>query len=271
MKTKFIAVKQIRNNSVEEINSVRNRYFTFGVEIECFNIERRKVQRDLGAVEIESLIQGYNHNDQKVAYKLGEDGSIGGFMSCEVVSPVLTNFTSLKKVCEVLNANGAEVNSTCGLHVHFGVANFSCHQIIKLMLDYTKIQGIVNSMMPFSRRHNRYCGHLKEEEISRLMALQLRPENEISMNDVIACVGDRYRTINIHAYRTHKTIEFRQHNGTTNYLKIRAWILFLLSFINLSLKGFDFSSVESFDDLPINKTIIPYFKERIKKFEDVEL
>lgn len=263
-RTKFIVVKQVRNNS--EVNSIPNRYFTFGVEMECFNVDREHIKAELFNGGIPSVIMGYNHTDQKEAYKLGSDGSIQGNLSCEVVSPILTNFTSLKNVCGVLNRNGAEVNQSCGLHVHFGVANFSCHQIIKLVLDYNKIQNIVDSFMPRSRRNNRYCGHLTRYEIARLNELYNLPENEISMERVINCVGERYRTINVHSYLTHKTIEFRQHNGTTNYLKIRAWVLFLLSFINLSLKGFDFSLVRSFDDLPINKTIIPYFKDRISKF-----
>ena len=92
---------------------------------------------------------GYNHTDQKEAYKLGSDGSIQGNLSCEVVSPILTNFTSLKNVCGVLNRNGAEVNQSCGLHVHFGVANFSCHAVgettaIADIWHATKLQGWMN-------------------------------------------------------------------------------------------------------------------------------
>lgn len=266
-RSKFLVIKQIRNNSVEEINAIPNKYFTFGVEIECFNVEKRRLQESLrNNAGIESLIMGYNHVDQQSAYKLGDDGSIRGFGACELVSPILTNFDSLKKVCGLLNEHGAQVNASCGLHVHFGVKNFSCKQIIKLLLDYNKIQNIVDQFFPQSRRDNGYCLHLRSREVEKLERLFAKEENELTMNDVMDAVEERYRTINVKSYYNHKTIEFRQHNGTTNYLKIRAWILFLLSFINLSLKGFDFSQVRTFGDLPINQTIIPHFKKRIEKF-----
>ena len=266
---RVITIKQVSNNSVEELNAIRNRYFTFGVEIECFNVNKEEVKRRLEEKEVQSIITGYNHYDQRSAYKLGDDGSINGIMECEVVSPVLKNFNSLKEVCNVLKEHGAEVNKSCGLHVHFGIKNLSCHQVIKLLLDYNKIQKLVSSFMPMSRRNGRYCQYLQDSEISRLKRLQDMDENDLDMNMVIDAVCDRYRTINIHAYCNHKTIEFRQHNGTTDYTKIRAWILFLLSFINLSLKGYNFDNMvnsENLNDLPINKTIVPYLKERQQKF-----
>lgn len=267
-RSKFLVIKQVRNNNVEELNAIPNKYFTFGVEIECFNVDKRRLQETLRInAGVDSLIMGYNHVDQKTAYKLGDDGSIRGNFGCEVVSPILTNFDSLKKVCGLLNEHGAQVNASCGLHVHFGVKNFSCRQIIKLLLDYNYIQNIVDGFFPQSRRDNRYCMHLLPREVENLKRLYQSDENELTMDAVINAVDERYRTINVHAYRNHKTIEFRQHNGTTNYLKIRAWILFLLSFINLSLKGFDFSQIEVFDQLPINQTIIPHFRKRIEKFE----
>jgi hypothetical protein len=108
--------------------------------------------------------------------------------------------------------------------------------------------------------------HLLPHEIENLKRLFEKDENDLYMGDVMDAIDERYRTINIKSYCNHKTVEFRQHNGTTNYLKIRAWILFLLSFINLSLKGFDFSQVRTFEDLPINQTIIPHFRKRIEKF-----
>lgn len=266
---RVITIKQVSNNTVEELNAIRNRYFTFGVEIECFNVNKVEVKRRLEEKEVQAIMTGYNHIDQRSAYKLGDDGSICGLMGCEVVSPVLRNFNSLKNVCGVLNEHGAKVNESCGLHVHFGIKSLSCKQVIKLMLDYNKIQSLVSSFLPASRRNGRYCQYLTSNEVIRLKSLYLKNEEELTMEKVIDCVADRYRTVNIYAYCNHKTIEFRQHNGTTNYSKIRAWVLFLLSFINLSLKGYDFSHMvgsENLNDLPINRTIVPYLKKRQQKF-----
>ena len=71
---------------------VARRSFTMGVEIECFGFSKRVVREDLQSKGVLSIETGYDHNDQKKAYKLGHDGSIMGENSCEVVSPILKNF-----------------------------------------------------------------------------------------------------------------------------------------------------------------------------------
>lgn len=56
--------------------------------------------------------------DEPVDYwTLTTDGSIGG-INCEVVSPVNPKWADVRKVVDLLKAEGCRVTKTCGLHVH---------------------------------------------------------------------------------------------------------------------------------------------------------
>ena len=98
--------------------------YTFGVEIECVHAERNaliEAGRQNG-VDIHS--EGYNHTDNMSYFKIVSDSSVGGDVDPnEVVSPVLNGningMETLKKAIKSLDAVGARVNSTCGLHGSF--------------------------------------------------------------------------------------------------------------------------------------------------------
>ena len=66
--------------------------------------------------------------------------------------------------------------------------------------------------MPASRRDNRYCrglGHVSDEMI----------RSARTVDELKGRIGDRYHKVNLEAYSRHKTVEFRQHSGTTNFTK----------------------------------------------------
>lgn len=115
--------------------------YTFGVEIECVHAERNaliEAGRQNG-VDIHS--EGYNHTDNKSYFKIVSDSSVGGDIDPnEVVSPVLNGNTNgmatLKKAIKSLDAVGARVNSTCGLHVHIGAAKLTGEQYVNVFKNY---------------------------------------------------------------------------------------------------------------------------------------
>lgn len=119
--------------------------YTFGVEIECVHAERNaliEAGRQNG-VDIHS--EGYNHTDNKSYFKIVSDSSVGGDVDPnEVVSPVLNGNTNgmatLKKAIKSLDAVGARVNSTCGLHVHIGAAKLTGEQYVNVFKNYQKLE-----------------------------------------------------------------------------------------------------------------------------------
>ena len=50
-------------------------------------------------------------------------------------------------------------------------------------------------------------------------------------------IGNRYHKVNLEAYSRHKTVEFRQHSGTTNFTKMRNWVLFLHKLVTFATRG----------------------------------
>ena len=243
-----------------------HRRFTLGIEIECYNIDKNLISTALSEYGIQSIVTGYNHNDQKKAYKLGSDGSIDGYNSCEVVSPILRSLNTLKKVCKVLNDNEARVNRSCGLHVHFGAESFTIKQWQRIIVNYAIIEPIIDSFMPQSRRanNNRYCKSIIN------IARNIKGANITSFNDLIQIFNrDRYYKLNIMSFVNHKTIEFRQHQGTTNFEKINQWVKFLSALINHSLNHTELITATTIDELPfLTASQKKFFNDRKNLFNE---
>ena len=234
--------------------------FTIGVEIECFNINKLAVINALNAQRVKAIATGYNHTDYTDTYKLGSDCSIHGADSCEVVSPILKNLSSLKKVCKVINEAGAKVNRSCGLHVHFGAEQFTIAQWVRIIRNYANLESIIDSFMPMSRRvnNNRYCKSIA------IPAARLDVYGARNMNDIYeAFRSDRYYKVNVMAFRGHKTIEFRHHSGSTEFTKIENWINFLRGLIEYSINNETLISAASIDEIPfLTAAQKRYFNER---------
>lgn len=232
--------------------------FTMGVEIECFNLNKATVLEALKAQRVKAIETGYNHTDYKDTYKLGYDGSIDGHQGCEVVSPILNNLNSLKKVCKVINEAGAQVNRSCGLHVHFGAKDFTVAQWTRIILNYAALESIIDSFMPMSRRgnNNRYC---KSIAAASHWVVDAR-----DMDDIFAAFRrDRYHKVNVMSFASHKTIEFRHHSGTTDFKKIENWINFLRGLLEYSINNETLISASSIDEIPfLTAAQKRYFNDR---------
>lgn len=245
----------------ERRDSVRSQIrFTMGVEIECYNINKQSIIDTLRAERINAISTGYDHTDYADTYKLGYDGSIDGSNGCEVVSPVLRNLASLKKVCKTINEAGAKVNKSCGLHVHFGAQNFTIAQWVRIIRNYAALESIIDSFMPMSRRgsNNTYC-----KSIARVAAY-LEDFGADSMRDIEnAFRSDRYHKVNVMSFRRHNTIEFRHHSGTTDFTKIENWINFLRGLLEYSINNETIISASSIDEIPfLTAAQKRYFNER---------
>lgn len=206
----------------------------FGVEIEACNCTRERLARELTAAGINVQVEGYNHTDHTDHWKLVTDSSLSGNNTFELVSPILhgeQGLEELEKVCWVLDLCNAKVNDTCGLHVHMDAAEFDLTTWKNIILTYKRLEGVIDNFMPHSRRNNRYC-----------KALTAITENSIkharNIGDLRAAFfHNRYHKVNLEAYARHRTVEFRQHGGSTNFTKMSAWIHFLAKMITFAKQG----------------------------------
>lgn len=112
------------------------------------------------------------------------------------------DLTALEKLCGLLNDLEAEVNSSCGLHVHIDARHMSKSQVSRAGMKLGHALPFLGQMVPKSRRENtRYC-KMKVSGFS----------------------DDRYCAVNLTAFEKYKTIEVRLHSSTTSYKKISNWI-----------------------------------------------
>ena len=206
----------------------------FGVEIEAYNCTRDCLARELTAAGISVQVEGYNHTDHTDHWKLVTDASLHGNNTFELVSPILhgeQGLEELEKVCWVLDLCDVKVNDSCGLHVHMDTAEFDLQTWKNLILTYKRLEGVIDHFMPRSRRNNTYC--------KRLTAITEAAINRAStISDLRAAFSNnRYHKVNLEAYARHRTVEFRQHGGSTNFTKMSAWIHFLAKMITFAKQG----------------------------------
>lgn len=233
--------------------------FTFGVEIECLMMRSRFVERArINRMQYE--YQGYNHTDSRSYYKFVSDASIHGENPIECVSPVLegndNGFESLKNCCKTLNEADARVNRSTGLHVHIGVANLTNSWFINIFKNYQKLESIIDTFMAPSRRrdNNTFCRSLSGFNFDNGC-------NTIA--DIQRKLNSRYFKVNPMAINRHGTIEFRQHQGTTDYEKISNWVRFCAKLVEWSSNNTLTGMVSSIDEIPfITESEKGFFKSR---------
>ena len=206
----------------------------FGVELECYNVTRDALRRKLTAA-------GINCNEASRStrgtgyWKITNDGSIRGTNGFELVSPILqgeAGLNELMKVCKVLNDCKAKVNQTCGTHVHINARNFTLEQWKRLYINYARLERVIDGWMANSRRENSafYC-----QGFSQIRNFETKINEVTNLNDIAQNVlTGRYWKVNPQSYSVHNTCEFRQHAGTTNYVKIASWIRFLSNLVDYS-------------------------------------
>lgn len=234
--------------------------YTFGVEIEC-----GVCYQQVRAEGIRFEYQGYNHRDSREVFKFVTDSSLHINNSIECVTPVLSSrggFDKLKACCKALNDNDARVNSSCGLHVHIGASHLSDEAYKNVFINYAYLEDVIDTFMASSRRGN---GCTWAASMKRYVE---RIKNCSTIADVRYNIGTRYTKVNAEAYGRHKTIEFRQHQGTTNYEKIANWVKFVAKLVEWSKDNRLERDITTIDEIPfLNASEKAFFKARKSEFE----
>jgi hypothetical protein len=187
---------------------------------------------------------------------IGEDGSIrvpdeddSSWIALE--ARIITNINDLSNLeafCKVLSEVGAEVNASCGLHVHLDMRDYE-RRPAAVANKLLQALPILKAMVPKSRIGNQYC----QVDLGS-------GGNDSGRSQRYACIND------VQAFSDHKTIEVRLHSGTINYTKISNWIRILYSVArhegrisNASIEGLA-------SELNWSASLVTYIVSRIKKF-----
>jgi|WetSurMetagenome_2_1015567.scaffolds.fasta_scaffold07092_5 hypothetical protein len=231
---------------------------TFGVEIEFFNAERCMVYEALVAKGIKVKVENYNHTTRDY-WKIVTDSSVNE-SGCynengsgnEIVSPILKGLDGLEQlrlVCEALKECNAQVDKTCGVHIHHGVDDLDFEQIKNVYALNIRYENVIDSMLPSSRKNQRYCRELNtvSAEINEYLKMIKNLKNYQSLQ---YWYDSRYYKLNHKNYRTRGTLEFRQHSGTIDFEKIGSWVIFTQQLVERSKTSVQYkTNISSFQTL----------------------
>ncbi len=267
-KVKALIKLGIRENEISFVLPVVHREstprftFTFGVEIEC-NMPRERFEIAASREGVPYNFESYNHRDNREYFKFTSDASIGrthGMVGdpIECVSPVLdgnkSGFDKLEVCCNCLNEAGAYVNRSTGLHVHIGASQLTSQQYVNVFKNYSRLQNVISSFLAPSRRNAYYCQPINDHNF----------DNCYCVGDVqTEMSNDRYHAVNPMSFMRHGTIEFRQHQGSTNFKKIKMWVTFLSKLVAYSMNNLVNEDIDTIAEIPfLNATEKRYFESR---------
>lgn len=153
---------------------------------------------------------------------------------------------SVRELCELLK-NRAYTNKTCGTHVHFDMRHVDEPTVKLYGQRLARAVPALKTILPASRRDSKYCkepiGYFEDQ--------------------------DRYKFVNLTAYRKHSTIEVRAHGGTINANKILNWVR-LCEIIMTSRVRSKNEEISSLDELitlyQLDESLGKYLKKRHDKF-----
>ena len=179
-------------------------------------------------------------------WKCESDSSISGStcQATELVTPVLQydDIETLQEVIRALRKEGAKTDSSCGIHVHVDGSNHTPASLERLVNFMIARQDLIYESLEIGERGSRWCRRLNKELFAAMKKNRNLDRNSLEMlwyssvNDGYRGGIDhrhynetRYHGVNLHAFFTKGTVEFRLFNSTLHAGKVKAYIQFCLA------------------------------------------
>lgn len=234
---------------------------TFGIELEIFGPTREQLISAFQQQGITLVSQDYNHITS-TDWKIVRDGSISGSNGNEIVSPILSGLDGLdqiKKVTIALNKVKAQVNTSCGFHVHFGANDFTLENFKSLAKNHIQLEKDFDAIVPESRRANKnsYCKSLTASFRTKNLTME-KINSATTVNELIRQFPSRYVKLNFQSFVRQGTIEVRHHSGTTTFSKIKNWILICARMMEYSKANLLTNNIKDI----LNESLQDYFEDR---------
>ncbi len=245
----------------------------FGLEIEFYGLDYYILPPDNG------IIKPYNiHSkardgrsflqlldDYKLSIGTGrnswhfeEDSSIVHKGGVELISPILHGFEGLMesyRFFQLLNKiSGAQIDESCGFHVHHGVEieRYDCKNLKELVRIIYAMEDYLYLLIAGGRISRDTCRPMDLDIQSilnvsdcgnacrsgcRIKELWYSPENRFEADCKRSDRYDmtRYHGLNLHSYWYRSTIEFRYHSAVLHRMdEAMQWIIFTQFLVELS-------------------------------------
>ena len=250
-------------NMKERILQMMIKKQNFGVEIELTGITRRNAALAVAGVlgTIPTSDRGGCYHTREIPdaagrrWKVMRDSSIRPERNddsnanpdeyrVELVTPILKyeDIETLQKIIRAIRQAGGKVNSSCGIHIHVDGANHTPQSLRNLMEFMVARQYLVNECLNNSTRASHWCRPIsaqllkavkKEKDLTRdsLERIWYSRQNDNYSGGInhTHYNDTRYHGLNLHAFFSKGTVEFRLFNSTLHAGKVKAYIQFCLA------------------------------------------
>lgn len=147
----------------------------------------------------------------------------GTYQEITSVGGTTTTHPLSLRILRLADLAGAEINDTCGLHIHIGSEDLTPAQVAQVISAYRAIAPIMNPIA--GRSDVYYCQSNSDQDITQARNGQ---------------GTEKYRAVNtaphFSPYRP-STIEFRQHAGTNSPAEVRAFAVLLVHLVEYAKRN----------------------------------
>ena len=157
-------------------------------------------------------------NEKFKKWELKRDGST----ECELTTPISTSkdFTQLKNTLDEIKNKKIKVTRKDSVHVHMQADDVPKHNIIAAWIQ---IEPIILQFFPKHRRNNSFCEKIiKNRKYQKISDFFIKAEAK-SFN--------HHSIVSLNYYLQRETVEFRIMEGNTSFEDVKAWIKFLMIFL----------------------------------------
>lgn len=239
-----------------EKNPHSSPYHSFSKSLRWMSTDKGEVVQSprIYSTEIEALSPSIDHAQQ--LYKglpaevgIATDGSVtandGRAYGFELQTPRLAGKRGeelVRRMCAATKEVEAHVNESCGMHVHIDGKGLMPQDrkeypaaIIQLWKAYLVFEGVLMSLVPYSRRNNDFCRRLSEafqinelDTIENMFDVEKMWYKARTTQDIRQAKGQhysptRYFGVNFHCLLNDGHFEIRFHPGTLNPKKVLEW------------------------------------------------
>lgn len=163
-------------------------------------------------------------------WKAERDGSIrvtAGRKACEFISPKLVGLAGLAQIetaLDAINARGAEVNGSCGLHI-----------TVTWNGDATALARLISLVGNHEKAIFASTGSRRREQMTYTKRIKQYGDKDRAKT---RCEADRFHLLNLtHLARGRNRIEFRAFAGTLNKTKVIGYLQMVLGLVELALNS----------------------------------
>lgn len=233
----------------------------YGIEIETIHITRLAAATAIQSVVGGQIVRrGGTYDEHAVvapdgrSWKVVSDSSLRAprEYQAEVVSPICTyeDIETIQKIVRALRKARAQVDESCGIHIHIDAARFTPAAVRNLVKTVHKQERLIEAALTISdSRKNQWCKSVDADFLQKIEADKNLCLTELNKHwygfhnaNPRHYDSSRYRGLNLHNIWYLGTVEYRWFESTLHAGKVKAYLQFALALSAKAIKAKSASS-----------------------------